>query len=315
MDKQAVIVTGTSSGIGLETALFLAERGFEVYATMRDLTASGDLKAKTAKRNTRLYYLQMDVTDRSSIQNAVKTVIAQSGGIYGLVNNAGINIRGFFEDLSEEEMRQVLEVNVFGTMAVTRTVLPYMRAARRGRIVIMSSVGGKIPSLGNAAYCSSKFALEGFGLTLAQEIAPFGLSVSLVEPGFVRTELFGRNRYAAERARDPGSPYYGWFLQMEKLTDKLANSPIASPADVAKTVYDALTAERPRLTYIVGRRAKALISLQRYLPGELFERMWIREAVRRIQRPGTSSNGKAHLTGSKDIDPPNVEVGKKQPVV
>ena len=287
----SVLITGASSGLGLEIALYLAQRGFEVYATMRDLSRRDTLEREAERRNVRLRVLQLDVTDQASIQATVTTVIEQSEGIYGLVNNAGINISGYFEDLSEEEIRQVFEVNLFGTMAVTRAVLPHMRAAHRGRIVIMSSVGGKIASLGATPYCASKFALEGFGESLAQEVKPFGVYVSLLEPGSVKTELYGRNRYVAARALDPQGPYYEWFQRLQGLMDQLARAPATSAVEVAKAVHHTLAAKRPRLRHVVGRRSKLLITLRRYLPGELFELIWTREAVRRVTGPKPSSEG------------------------
>ncbi len=287
----SVLITGTSSGLGLETALYLAQRGFEVYATMRDLSRRDALDAAAAQHNVQLQVLQLDVMDQASIQATVATVIEQSGGIYGLINNAGINVSGYFEDLSEEEIRQVFEVNFFGTMAVTRAVLPHMRAARRGRIVIMSSIGGKIASPGATAYCASKFALEGFGESLAQEMRPFGVYVSVLEPGSVKTELYGRNRRVAAQALDPQRPYYEWFQQLQGLMDQLARAPATSAEEVAKAVYHALTDKPPRWRYVVGRRPRLLITLRRYLPGELFERIWTREAVRRVTQPKLSSEG------------------------
>ncbi len=287
----SVLITGTSSGLGLETALYLAQHGLRVYATMRDLSQRGTLDREAARRNVHLQVLQLDVTDQASIQATVTTVIDQSGGLYGLVNNAGISIGGYFEDLSDEEIHRVFEVNVFGTMAVTRAVLPYMRVARRGRIIIMSSVGGKIASLGATPYCASKFALEGFGESLAQEVRPFGVYVSLLEPGSVRTELYGRNRYIAARAVDPQGPYYEWFQRSQELMDQLARTPATSAVEVAKAVHHTLTAKRPRLRHVVGRRSKLLITLRRYLPGELFELIWTREAVRRVTGPKPSSEG------------------------
>ena len=286
--RPTVLITGTSSGLGLEIALYLAQCGFEVYATMRDLSRRGPLEREAARRNVRLQVLQLDVTDQASIQATVTTVIEQSSGIYGLINNACINVSGYFEDLSEEEMRQVFEVNIFGTMAVTRAVLPYMRAARRGRIVIMSSIGGKIAWLGATAYCASKFALEGFGESLAQEVMPFGVYVSLLEPGVVKTELFGRNHRVAARALDSQSPYHEWSQQLQGLMDQLARTPATTAEEVAKTVYRALTDKRPRWRYVVGRRTKLLITLRRHLPGELFERIWTREALRRVTEPKPS---------------------------
>jgi NAD(P)-dependent dehydrogenase (short-subunit alcohol dehydrogenase family) len=287
----SVLITGTSSGLGLEIALYLAQCGFGVYATMRDLSRRGPLEREAVRRNVRLQVLQLDVTDQASIEATVTAVIEQAGEIYGLINNAGVNVGGYFEDLSEEEIRQVFEVNFFGTMAVTQAVLPYMRAARRGRIVMMSSIGGKIAWLGATAYCASKFALEGFGESLAQEVMPFGVYVSLLEPGVVRTDLFGTNRRIAARALDPQSPYYEWSQQLQGLMDQLARTPATTAQEVAKTVRHALTAKRPRLRYVVGRRTKLLINLRRYLPGELFERIWTREAVRRVTEPKPSLEG------------------------
>lgn len=284
MSRKAVLITGCSSGIGLETALVLGGRGFEVYATMRDPAGSAPLQAEAERRGVRVECLPLDVTDPQSIQRAVETAQERSGGIDGLVNNSGVNVRGFFEDLSEEEMHSVFSVNVFGSMAVTRAVLPAMRAQRRGRIVMMSSVGARLPALGSSAYCSSKFALEGFAQTLAQEVRPFGIRVSVVQPGFVNTELFGRNRRIARRAADPAGPYRDWFLRLEEMTDRLVRSPPASTADVAEAVCRALTDDRPRSTYVVGGRTRALVALKRYLPGDLFDRLWMREAARRIQK-------------------------------
>jgi len=283
--KDSVLITGTSSGIGFETALYLAEHGFEVYATMRNLARRDRLEAAAENRNLRLHVLQLDVTDRDSIEAAVRAVVEQPGGIYGLVNNAGIGIRGYFEDVSDAEVRQVFGTNVFGTMAVTRAVLPYMRAAGHGRIVMVSSVGGRIAAPGNSAYCASKFALEGFGEALAQEVALLGLQVVLVEPGFVETELLGRNRHVSVGAMDPDGPYYEWFEQVEKIADhEMATSP-TSAEDVARVVHRALRAKQPNLRYLVRLRARILIALRRHLPGELFERIWLREITRRIAQP------------------------------
>jgi len=280
-----VLITGASSGIGLETAVYLAQCGFQVYATMRDLSRREQLDTEVARRKVQVEVLQLDITDDTSIHTAVQTIIEQSGSIYGLINNAGVYLGGYFEDVSEAEIRQVFEVNVFGTMAVTRRVLPYMRVARHGRIVLISSVVGKIATPGATAYCASKFALEGFGETLAQEVRPFGVYVSIVEPGTVRTEIFGRNRHRAARALDPQSPYYAWWQRLEELVEQLAATPDTSLADVAKVVHNTLTAQRPLLRYVVGRKAKCLVTLRRYLPGELFERLWMRETLRRITAP------------------------------
>jgi NAD(P)-dependent dehydrogenase (short-subunit alcohol dehydrogenase family) len=288
MKRGAVLVTGASSGIGLETAVHLADRGFQVFASMRDLSRRGKLDKRAAERNVHLEVLELDVTDQSSIHRSVRHIVEKHGGIYGVVNNAGINVAGFFEDLSDEEFRQVLEVNVFGTMAVTRAVLPYLRKARTGRVIIVGSIGGKIASPAAAAYCASKFALEGFSEALAQEMSALGAHVSLLEPGAVKTELFGRNRRRAARSLDPQGPYYQWTERLEELLAQLSESPATTLQEVARVVERALIARRPRIRYVVGRRPKLLLTLRRYLPGEMFERIWARETWRRIQAVGHS---------------------------
>jgi len=278
----SVLITGASTGLGLETAVYLAEQGFKVYASIPSLSQRETLDAAVTRRGVHLEVLELDITDRACICEIVARIVEQSGGIYGVVNNAGIGLRGYFEDLSEEEIRQVFEVNVFGTMAMTRAVLPYMRAAGRGRIIMITSVGGRIGSLAVSAYCATKFAQEGFGESLAQEVVPFGIYVSLVEPAIVKTERWTIHRGVAKGALDPNSPYYAWFRESERLADRLVETSPARPIDVAKAVHSALTARRPKLRYIVGRRASLVLALRRYLPGELFERFYFGEAMRRV---------------------------------
>jgi NAD(P)-dependent dehydrogenase (short-subunit alcohol dehydrogenase family) len=167
-------------------------------------------------------------------------------------------------------------------MAVTRAVLPHMRAARQGRIVIISSVGGRIGSMAVSAYCATKFAQEGFGESLAQEVRPFNIHVSLVEPAIVKTERWNVNRGIANNALNPQSPYYAWFRQSERLSDRLVATSPTSPADVARTVHSVLVDRQPRLRYMVGRRAGLAVALRRYLPDQLFERLYFGTALRRV---------------------------------
>jgi NAD(P)-dependent dehydrogenase (short-subunit alcohol dehydrogenase family) len=285
----SVLITGAGSGMGLASALYLAERGFRVYASVPDMAQRADVEAAAAEHGVSLRVLQLDVTDESSIQSAVDTVVAEAGGIFGVVNSAGLGLRGFFEDLSEEEIRRVYDVNVFGVMAVTRAVLPPMRVAQRGRVVIITSAGGRVASMTISGYCSGKFALEGFGESLALEVAPFGLHVSMIEPGLVMTPHFTVHRGRAKGALDPNSPYYVWFLQHEQVVDNMLRSNRITPADVAQAVHRALTDRRPRLRYIVGWRAKLLIALHRYVPGEWFRRLYTRQLVRMVTQPKQSA--------------------------
>jgi NAD(P)-dependent dehydrogenase (short-subunit alcohol dehydrogenase family) len=288
---KAVLITGASSGIGLEAAVHLAERGFDVYATVRDLARRSALDAEVARRGVALQVLPLDVTDEASVAAAVDEVVERAGGLFGLVNNAGIVLRGYFEDLTEPEIRRVFETNLFGAMAATRAVLPHMRAAGGGRIVFTTSVGGRVGCLAVSAYCASKFAVEGFGEALAQEVAPYGVRVSMVAPAIVRTPVWQENRGVAPAALDPQSPYHRWFVAEERLADHLLRSSPTMTTDVARTIERALTAARPRLRYLVGRRARHVLRLRRLLPGEWFERLYFGAAIRSVTAAARARHG------------------------
>lgn len=279
-ERQSILVTGASSGLGLETALHLAETGRRVFATMRDLGRRSRLDEESGRRGLALEALELDVTRPDSIEAAVRTVLERCGSIGGLVNNAGIQVRGYFEDLSVEDIRGVFDTNVFGTMAVTRAVLPHMRAAGRGRIVMVSSIGGRIASPAMSAYCASKFALEGFSEALALEAKLVGVDVVLVEPGIVKTEIWGRNRNPAAAATSMTSPYRSHFDRHERFTDRFVDRAPTSARDVARTIGIVLEAKSPRLRYVVGRRAGFILALRKHLPGELFNRLYLRALER-----------------------------------
>jgi NAD(P)-dependent dehydrogenase (short-subunit alcohol dehydrogenase family) len=293
--SDSVLITGAGTGFGLETALCLASSGYRVYATVPDLSQSAAISDSAAKRRLELRILRLDVTDARSIRDAVDVVVAETGGIYGLVNNAGLGLRGFFEDLSEAEILRLFEVNLFGAMRVTRAVLPAMRASGRGRIVMISSAGGRIAAMTLSGYCSGKFALEGFAEALALEVGALGLHVSLIEPGLSLTPHFTVNRGRAAAALDPGSPYHDWFLRHEALVDEELEKGRIEPAHVARAVARALSARNPRLRYVVGRWPKLLIFLQRHLPGESFHRLYARFITRKVA-------GRFPPVGDREVD-------------
>ena len=281
----AVLITGAGTGFGLASALRLARRGFRVFATVPDPAQEEGVAAAAAAAGVRVHVLPLDVTDPDSITRAVSAVVEQAGGIYALVNNAGLGLRGFFEDLADDEIRHLFAVNVFGAMAVTRQVLPHLRRARRGRLVFLSSAGGRIGDMTLSGYCSTKFALEGLGESLLLELAPLGIFVSLIEPGVAMTPHFTVNRGWARSAVDPSSPYYGWFVRHERMVDDLLRAGRITADDVGAAVERALTARRPRLRYVVGRGARLMIALHRYLPAETFARLYARFAVRMVTHP------------------------------
>ncbi len=279
-----VLVTGSSTGLGLETAVYLAGKGFKVYATLRDLSRSDAIQRAASEKGVRVEILRLDVTEPESIDSAVAQIVETDGRIYGLVNNAGIALRGCLEDLDDDEIRSVFEANVFGTFAVTKRVLPHMRQARDGRIINMSSVGGRISSFGLSMYCSTKFAIEGFGEALYLETAPFGVKAILIEPGIINTSRWSHNRGNARRAVDTTSPYFRLFHRAEALADRRVEMSRTQPEDVARAVHRALTDENPRLRYVVGRPAGVAILARRYLPERMFDRLYFGSILRDITK-------------------------------
>jgi NAD(P)-dependent dehydrogenase (short-subunit alcohol dehydrogenase family) len=264
--------------------------------------------AAAAQRGLSLEVLRLDVTDEASIAAAVEQIVAEAGTIYGLVNNAGLGQRGCFEDVADAEVRRLFEVNFFGVLAVTRRVLPSMREARRGRVLTVTSVGGRIASFGLSGYCASKFALEGFGEALALEVAPFGLHSVLIEPGIVKTPHWTVHRGTAARALDPASPYAAMFARHEAIADRRTERSRILPVHVARTIHTALTAKRPRMRYVVGAPAAAAVLLRRYLPEGLFERVYFGSLLRRITQgeppsPATVSPSSPSSSSSSSSSP------------
>jgi NAD(P)-dependent dehydrogenase (short-subunit alcohol dehydrogenase family) len=286
-----IIVTGSATGLGLETALELATGGFRVFATIRNPAHRDELFHAAHDRGVELEVLHLDLTDRASIDAAVGGVVERCGGVFGLVNNGGVGLRGCVEDCSEDEIRKLFETNVLGTVAVTKAVLPHMREAGCGRIVTVSSVGGRVCGFGVTMYCASKFAQEGFGEGLAQELAPFGIQSVIVEPGMIETTRWSLHRGTAERANDPSGPYHDLFWASEAIADKIVARSPTRPEDVARTIHEALVAREPRMRYVVGRGASVVIALRRHLPQSLFERVYFGGHIRRLERrakPGTA---------------------------
>lgn len=279
-----VLVTDASAGLGRVCAITLARRGFDVYAAMPCPDKRADLDAAAARAGVKLKVVRLDPNDPASVEDAVARLIAEAGDIYALVNTADRGLRGYFEDVSEEEIRRAFEVNLFGTTRIIRAVLPHMRRLRTGRIVLISSDAGRVGSLASSAYAATKFALEGLAESLFPEILPFGVYVCLVEPG--PTMLAADAAEVARGAMNHSSPYYHWFAEAERI-----NKPFEVPAEaIARAVARAIEAPRPRLRYVVGWRTDLLILLRRFLPNPLFERLWFGRVIRRTTRAGIRSD-------------------------
>ncbi len=188
--KKNVLITGTSTGVGFESAILFAQNNFKVYATMRNLKKADKLKTVIQDKNLDIHILPLDVTNVSSINSAVQTVIEQEGRIDILVNNAGAGFAKTTEQASEEEIRWVTEVNYHGVVFCTQAVIPYMRKQKSGQIINITSVGGLVGQPFNELYCGAKFAVEGYMEALATYVTDaFNIHISNIEPGGIATEF------------------------------------------------------------------------------------------------------------------------------
>jgi len=293
--RPVALITGAGSGLGMEAALFLAARNFRVYGTALTEAEQQDLLDEAARRQTQVSALRMDVTRRPDIDRTVETIIREAGRIDAVVHFAGMGLRGFFEDLSMQEIRRLYDVNVFGIMELTQAVLPHMRARRSGRIVITASAAGRMGEMSIAGYSSGKFAVVGLGECLRQEMALLNIHVSVLEPGLIYTPHFGINRNRARRAVDPASPYYFWFCQHEAIVDKLLATNKFTTVDIARVVYKILTARQPRLHYMVGFKLKLMVTLRDLIPFEWFERIHQKIIVRMVTKPRRPATGLSGL--------------------
>jgi NAD(P)-dependent dehydrogenase (short-subunit alcohol dehydrogenase family) len=259
--ESVALVTGSSSGIGFETALHLARNGYKTYASMRNLEKSKDITQVATREKLPVEVVQLDVDEDSSVKQAVDKIVAtEDQRIDVLVNNAGYGLFGALEDLSIAEMKAQFETNFFGVIRVTQQVIPVMRKQKGGTIVNISSVGGRIGIPGLSAYHSTKFALEGLSESISYELEPFGIKVVLIEPGFIRTNIMNSS-IIAKKAQDQKSPYFSLTQQLERsFKAAMVNTSASStPEVVAKVVVQAITSESPKLRYAVGNDAATII--------------------------------------------------------
>ena len=269
---QSVLITGASSGIGEATAVHLARRGFRVFAAARRVKKLHDL---TGLAEGRITPVAMDVTDEASVARGVETIAETGARLYGLVNNAGVSVMGPLERLPLEAWRRQYETNVFGLMTVTRAVLPQMREAGAGRIVNIGSVAGRIAPPFQGVYASSKHAVEGLSDSLRRELAPFGVRVSLIRPGFINTPFGLQEQDSLDRHTGEDSPYAD-RVKTYKDWHARGHPNAPQPTIVAEAVYDALTAARPRARYVVPRKMLGALALRTLAPTFLADRVFER---------------------------------------
>jgi NAD(P)-dependent dehydrogenase (short-subunit alcohol dehydrogenase family) len=266
--EQVILITGCSSGIGRATALEAARRGHRVFASARNRNDLAELE-----RGENLAAIRLDVTDPDSIRAAVETVRARAGRLDALVNNAGYGQYGAVEEVTPEEWRAQFDVNLFGTIDMTRAALSEMRKAGRGTIVMVSSVAGKISIPFSAPYCASKHAMEAVADALRVEVSPFGIRVVLVEPGPIQTRFGERARSGVAPLLSRPGPYRDFYTHAERAMDSDFQKGMLPAEAVARVILDAIEAERPRTRYPVGLMAKVLIPVKRLLPDRWVDRM------------------------------------------
>jgi len=272
--ERVAVVTGSSSGIGLLTAVALAQNGYGVVATMRNLANSGKLEeaAQKAGVRDRIYVLRLDITEFESSPAAVEEIVRSHDRIDVLVNNAGFSVAGFAEDMTLAELRQQLETNFFGHVAMTKAVLPVMRAQKSGHIITVTSVGGLVGHPMLSAYCASKYALEGWSESLRIETHSLGIRVSLVEPGAYDTDIWERNVVIAKGALDPASPNKERSQRFAEFVKNSAKNR-RDPREVARLIVRVAGDPNPRLRYLIGGDAKMQVWLKRILPWRRYERI------------------------------------------
>jgi NAD(P)-dependent dehydrogenase (short-subunit alcohol dehydrogenase family) len=275
--RGAVLISGASTGIGRACAERLDNIGFTVFAGVRKQSDADSLLG-TGSGRTRP--LMLDVTESESIAAALRTVDeAVPAGLAGLVNNAGISVGGPLEFVPIDEWRRQLEVNFIGQVAITQAAIPALRKAR-GRIVNMTSIGGRLASPFLGPYNASKFALEAVTDALRLELRQFGIEVAAVEPGAVVTPIWEKGRASAQRAAasmpaEAMQLYGAGIAAINKFISQAESSGVP-PIEVARAVEHALTAPRPRTRSVVGRDAKMRLVLTRLLPTRVMDRLVVR---------------------------------------
>ena len=268
------LITGCSSGFGMLSAARLSAAGHTVYASMRNLQKKEALLVEVESRGGEVKLLKLDVTDNTTIDDAINTIESERGRLDILINNAGYGLGGFFEDISEREFRDQMETNFFGVLKMTRRALPLMRRSTTDhgnvKIINISSAQGRAPIPGLGAYGTSKWALEGFSEALYHELAPFGIRVVIVEPGSYRTEIFTSNAHVAEQADNQVSPYARFSVALRRKIETMTKGGSVGMGDnpevVAELIEKIVRSRSPKLRYVVGRQARIRILLRAVLP-------------------------------------------------
>ncbi|MGD9532240.1 MAG: SDR family oxidoreductase [Candidatus Nitrosocosmicus sp.] len=267
--SQIALVTGSSTGIGFETSLALARNGFHTYATMRNLDKSGKIMEIASNENLPLDVLRLDVTDDKSINEAIGQVYDKNKRIDVLINNAGYALAGPLEETSTEEIKTQFETNFFGAIKTMQSVIPIMRNQKNGKIVNITSMGGRIAIPLDPIYHGTKFALEGLSECIRYELGLFNIKIMLIEPGAVGSN-FWNNIKMANKSENSISPYRNVVDTVSETFSKMSEN-VISPSEVANVIVEAVTTDTPEFRYVVGEDAKMIMEKNKTLPDREFE--------------------------------------------
>ena len=272
--ERVAIVTGSSTGIGYETSLALARNGFYCYATMRRLgEGSTQLTNIAKKENLPLEVTQLDVNNNNSITDAINKIRDEKKRIDVAVNNAGYALVGSLEETSIDEMRAQFETNFFGSIRVMQQVIPIMRKQRTGKIVNITSMGGRIAIPLDPIYHATKFALEGLSESIQYELEPFGIKVILIEPGAVESNFWKNLRMVSkESSNSNNSPYRQLANRMSESFRQIAQNSIHA-SDVANVILQAVTSDEPDFRYVVGKDASMIIEARKNMSDREFKNL------------------------------------------
>jgi len=274
LQEKVAVVTGSSTGIGYETALTLTRNGFYTYATMHKLDGESEQKIAniTKSENLPLQVIQLDVNNAKSVIDAINRIVKEKGRIDVTVNNAGYALIGAFEETSMDEITAQFETNFFGAIRVMQAVIPIMRKQRSGRIVNITSMGGRIAIPLDSIYHGTKFALEGLSESLQYELEPFGIKIILIEPRAIGSN-FWKNLKMATKISDPNIAVYRQLENnMSEALKQMVQNTIPS-SEVAKVILQAVTSDNPEFRYIVGKDAASIIEARGNMSDKEFQNL------------------------------------------
>lgn len=263
--KKVILITGASSGIGRESAILLAKNGYKVYGVARNIQKLQEIQ----KYGIKTFY--MDLCDEESIKAGIEKILRESGRIDVLINNAGYGSYGTIEDVSIEEARRQFEVNLFGLARLTQLVLPIMREQRGGKIINISSMGGKITTLFGGWYHATKFALEGWSDCLRMEVRDFGIEVVVVEPGGIKSEWGEIASNQLEKTSGNGAYAKNVLKASKAMKEIYQGNTLSSTSLIAETILKAIQSKKPKTRYLVGKFAKLFVFLKRVLSDRAYD--------------------------------------------